>query len=302
MNSYGEADVPLQTGRTVLITGANTGIGWEAARVLAARGARVLLGCRNESKAQQAMERIWSVQAEADLACVQVNLASLASVQRAAAEVAKEPRLDILINNAGVMMPPYGRTEDGFELQFGVNHLGHFALTALMLPMLRERSAARVVTVSSSGHKAGRMQFDDPHAERHYSAGARYAMSKLANLLFTKALQERLAGAGSPVIAVACHPGAAATELSRHLPWWLTTTALPLIRPLINSAAEGALPILMAATLPDARGNDYFGPVGFMELARSAGPVRPSIASQSDADAARLWSLSVELTGVSPEM
>ena len=301
MSLYKEADVPLQAGRTVLITGANTGIGWEAARVLASRGARVLLGCRSASNGRQAMERIRAVHADADLACVQIDLASLASVQRAAAEVAKEPQLDVLINNAGIMVPPYGRTEDGFELQFGVNHLGHFALTAHLLPMLREREGARVVTVSSAGHKAGRMQFEDPHAERHYSAGARYAMSKLANLLFTKALQQRLTRAGSPAIAVACHPGAAATELSRHLPQWLTT-ALPLIRPFINSAAEGALPILMAATLRDAQGNDYFGPVGFMELARSAGKVKPSLASQNDADAARLWALSVELTGVSPEI
>ena len=301
MSLYKEADVPLQAGRTVLITGANTGIGWEAARVLAARGARVLLGCRSESNGRQAMERIRAVHADADLACVQIDLASLASVQRAAAEVAKEPRLDVLINNAGVMVPPYGKTEDGFELQLGVNHLGHFALTAHLLPMLREREGARVVTVSSAGHKAGRMQFEDPHAERHYSAGARYAMSKLANLLFTKALQERLTRASSPAIAVACHPGAAATELSRHLPQWLTT-ALPLIRPFINSPAEGALPTLMAATLPDAQGNDYFGPAGFMEMARSARRVKPSSASQNEADADRLWALSVELTGVSPEI
>ncbi len=302
MSFYTEADVPQQAGRTILITGANTGIGWETARVLAARGARVLLGCRSASKGQRAMERIRAVYAEADLACVQIELGSLASVRRAAAQVAKESRLDVLINNAGVMMPPYGRTEDGFELQFGVNHLAHFVLTAHLLPMLREREGARVVTVSSSGHKAGKMQFEDPHAEKKYSAGERYAMSKLANLLFTKALQARLARAGSPAIAVACHPGAAATELSRHLPGWLTTTALPLIRPLINSSAEGALPILMAATSSDARGNDYFGPVGFLELARSAGKARPSLASQSDADAARLWALSVELTGVAPEL
>ena len=301
MSLYKETDVPPQTGRTVLITGANTGIGWEAARVLAARGARVLLGCRSESNGRQAMERIRALHADADLACVQIDLASLASVQRAAAEVAKEPRLDVLINNAGIMVPPYGKTEDGFELQLGVNHLGHFALTAHLLPMLREREGSRVVTVSSAGHKAGRMQFEDPHAERHYSAGARYAMSKLANLLFTKALQERLTRSGSPAIAVACHPGAAATELSRHLPQWLTT-ALPLIRPFINSPAEGALPTLMAATLPDAQGNDYFGPAGFMEMARSAGKVKPSPASQNDADAARLWALSVELTGISPEI
>ena len=301
MSLYKEADVPLQAGRTVLITGANTGIGWEAARVLASRGARVLLGCRSASNGRQAMERIRAVHADADLACVQIDLASLASVQRAAAEVAKEPQLDVLINNAGIMVPPYGRTEDGFELQFGVNHLGHFALTSHLLPMLREREGARVVTVSSAGHKAGRMQFEDPHAERHYSAGTRYAMSKLANLLFTKALQQRLTRAGSPAIAVACHPGAAATELSRHLPQWLTT-ALPLIRPFINSPAEGALPTLMAATLPDAQGNDYFGPAGFMEMARSAGKVKPSPASQNDADAARLWALSVELTGISPEI
>ena len=302
MSLYKEADVPAQTGRTVLITGANTGIGWEDARVLAQRGARVLLGCRDESKGHQAMERIRAVHAEADLACVPLDLASLASIERAAAEVAKEPRLDVLINNAGVMVPPYTKTEDGFELQFGVNHLGHFALTAHLLPLMRERSGGRIVTVSSSGHKAGRIDFADPQAEKRYSAMARYGMSKLANLLFTKELQKRLVAANSPIIAVACHPGAAETELSRHLPGWFSVMTMPMLRLFINSAAEGALPTLMAATSPDAQGNDYFGPIGFMELARSARKVQPSLASQNDADAARLWALSVELTGVSPEI
>ncbi len=298
---YSEANVPDQTGKTALITGANTGIGFEAARVLAARGARVLLACRSEDKASDAMQRIRAKHPQAVLEFVPLDLASLASVRQAAHQVLQHSRLDLLINNAGVMVPPKTLTEDGFELQFGVNHLGHFALTGLLLPKLLEQEDARVVNVSSSAHKFGRIFFDDINAERTYSAWARYGMSKLANLLFTFELQRQLADQGHSALRVlACHPGGAETDLSRHLPQVLSAVMTPLARLVINSAAEGALPTLRAATDPSALGGDYYGPAGLFEIARSAVRVNADLHAHNLADAQRLWRVSVEMTGVNP--
>ncbi|MBT7369508.1 MAG: SDR family NAD(P)-dependent oxidoreductase, partial [Gammaproteobacteria bacterium] len=181
MTDYVESDVPQQTGRTFLVTGANTGIGWDTARVLAERGARVLLGCRSGEKAKAAMEKIRQTAPEASLAWIELDLTSLDSVRAAADEVLKEDRLDGLINNAGVMVPPKMVTSDGFELQFGVNHLGHFALTGHLLPLLKDQDGARVVNVSSLAHRNGRIIYDDLHAEKEYSAMERYQMSKFAN-------------------------------------------------------------------------------------------------------------------------
>jgi len=297
---YSAQDVPDQSGRTFFVTGANTGIGFEAARVLAQRGARVLLGCRSEEKAQAAIDRISRENSSANLSYVTLDLASLTSVAAAADIVCAEDRLDVLINNAGVMMPPKTLTQDGFESQFGVNHLGHFALTGRLLDKLMAQDHARVVTVSSNAHKFGRIDFADPHAERGYGAGARYGMSKLANLLFTFELQRRLQEAGSSVSALACHPGGADTELGRHFPKAMSAFVQPLARLVINSAAEGALPTLRAATDPQARGGEYYGPAGLFEIARSAVKVVPSLQARSEPDASRLWDLSVELTGVDP--
>jgi len=298
---YSETDVPDQSGRTAFITGSNTGIGWDAARVLAGRGARVLLGCRSADKAASAREKILAMHPQAQVATVPLDLGSLASVRDAAQLVAEEPRLDLLINNAGIMVPPRELTVDGFESQFGVNHLGHFALTGLLLDKLKDREGARIVSVSSHAHRAGRIHFDDLAAENSYSRKGRYGQSKLANLLFTYELQRRLAAAGSPAIAVACHPGGAETELIRHYPA-AAQALIPLFRLVLNTSAEGALPTLRAAADPAVQGGEYFGPQGFGELARGARKVASTARSHDTDVARRLWDVSVDLTGVDPQL
>ncbi|MCP5060223.1 MAG: SDR family NAD(P)-dependent oxidoreductase [bacterium] len=240
MSQYDEASVPDQTGKTIFVTGANTGIGYEAARVLADRGARVLLGCRSEEKAQDAIGRIRALLPDADIAWIPLDLTSLKSVAEAAEIVKREPRLDALVNNAGVMIPPLTRTEEGFELQFGVNHLGHFALTGHLLDRLAANPGSRIVNVSSAAHVQGRIDFEDPNAEQSYHPLRRYGMSKAANLYFMVELTRRLADTGTPVTSVGCHPGVANTELSRTFPGWFWVIA-PLMRPLFNTPAEGAL-------------------------------------------------------------
>jgi NAD(P)-dependent dehydrogenase (short-subunit alcohol dehydrogenase family) len=219
---------------------------------------------------------------------------------RACAETLQdEARIDVLINNAGIMVPPRELTEDGFESQFGVNHLGPFALTSLMLDKLREVPDARVVNTSSIAHKGGRIYFSDIHAEKSYSRTGRYAQSKLANLLFAYELQRRLEAAGDTLISVACHPGIADTELSRYLPGPLRALT-PLMRPLFNTAAEGAWPTLYAATGENIAGGDYLGPCKLRESAGPAVHVRSTRKSRDEGLAKRLWDLSVEMTGVDP--
>lgn len=296
--SYTEDSVPDQTGKTIVVTGANTGIGYDAARVLAERGARVLLACRSEDKATDAMERIKAVAAEADLKWIPLDLTNLESVKASAEMISEEEKLDVLINNAGVMVPPKTLTDDGFELQFGVNHLGHFALTGHLMDKLLATPGARVVNVSSLAHRQGWINFTDPHAESGYSAMQRYQMSKAANIFFTLEMARRCERGNLDITCVACHPGGADTELSRYLPSWFMWIA-PAIRPLLNTSAEGALPTLLAATKPDVEGGDYFGPVGPMELVRSAGRawIAPHVRDKQVAQ--KLWDLSTDLTGVS---
>ena len=296
------ADVPDQAGRTFFITGANTGIGFEAARVLAGKGARVLLGCRSRERADAAVDRIRDEHPAADVGVVGLDLGDLATVRRAAEEVAQEPRLDVLVNNAGIMVPPRQLTADGFESQFGINHLGHFALTGLLLPKLRDAEGARIVTVSSNAHKGGAIAFDDIHAERRYSRIGRYGMSKLANLLFTYELQRRLAASGARAVAVACHPGASTTELSRHLPEALLRIVLLLSSWMVQSATDGALPTLRAAADPEVEGGQYYGPAYRFEMRGPPVLVRAHRAGHDPVAARRLWNLSIELTGVDPEI
>ena len=243
MRGFTAKQVPDQTGKTVFITGANTGLGYEAAKVLAGKNARVIIGCRSKDKAQRAREEILAVHGEADVDIVAINLADLESVGEAAAVIAKEERLDILINNAGIMVPPFELTQDGFESQFGVNHLGPFALTGLLLDKLRATPGARIVSTSSIAHKRGKILFDDINADKQYNTMARYAMSKLANLYFAYELQRRLSSAGDDVISVAAHPGIADTELSRYLPRALMLAAFCFARYSIR--------------LPRARGRPY---------------------------------------------
>jgi NAD(P)-dependent dehydrogenase (short-subunit alcohol dehydrogenase family) len=299
MKGFTAADVPDQTGKTVFITGANTGLGYEAAKVLAGMGARVLIGCRSRDKAEQARSKIMAQHPAADVAVVELDLGSLDSVKKAAAVVAKEPRLNVLINNAGIMIPPYELTREGFESQFGVNHLGPFALTALLLDKLRSTPDSRVVSTSSIAHKQGKIYFDDINAEKRYNAVVRYAQSKLANLYFTYELQRRLAAAGDNTISVAAHPGIATTELSRYLPRALVMLT-PLFQPLFNTAAEGAWPTLCAATMPGVRGGDYYGPSKRRETAGPAVKVKSTGRSHDRAVARELWDLSIAMTGVDP--
>jgi len=295
---FNESHVPEQTGRTALITGANNGIGYETARALAGRGARVLLGCRIPERGEAAKRRILALHRDADVSVVPLDLASLASIRRAAVQLANEP-LHLLINNAGLMMPPRTLTEDGFEMQFGVNHLGHFAVTGLLIDQIKHRLGARIVTVGSQTHRFGRIDYADLQAQRRYRPSARYCMSKLANLLFSFELQRRLEAAGHPAISLACHPGAVDTDLLRGLPKALRTL-LPLVRPLFNSPAAGALPTLYAATHPDAQGGDYYGPVRFLQLVHSAKRVAPAARANDLANARKLWELSAQLTGIDP--
>jgi NAD(P)-dependent dehydrogenase (short-subunit alcohol dehydrogenase family) len=299
--NWNHSNIPDQSGRTVLVTGANTGIGFEAAKVLAGKGARVLVGCRDARKAEDAIERIKAGDTKAEVVHLALDLANLASVRAAAEHVlAQETRLNLLINNAGIMAPPRSETADGFESQFGVNHLGHFALTGLLLPLLLKTEGSRVVTVSSNGHKLGKVDFDDLQATKKYSRNGQYCMSKLANLLFTHELQRRLEKRGAPTSAVACHPGVSGTELGRELP-----SILELLRPLFNrilaqSPADGALPTLRVATDPAVKGGEYYGPSRRFE---SVGPpvlARSTRASHDEAVAAKLWQRSIELTGVDP--
>lgn len=296
---FTSADVADQSGRTFLITGANTGIGFETAKVLAANGARVLLGCRSESKATDAMSRIRAATPDADLAFVALDQADLSSVRAAAEVVGAEARLDVLINNAGIMMPPYELTADGFESQFGVNHLGTFVLTSLLLPQLADGTSGRVVVTSSIAHKGAKIFFDDISAERRYRAQDRYGQSKLANLLFMFELDRRLRRSGSSTISVGCHPGIADTDLARHLPA-VVRFAVPLFRPFFNSAQHGAWPTLMAATAPGVEGGDFFGPSKRNETAGPAKRVEATSLAHNEPIAEGLWELSIEMTATDP--
>ncbi|MEP1593564.1 MAG: oxidoreductase, partial [Halieaceae bacterium] len=268
-------------------------------RALAERGARVLLGCRSADKAKAAIASIRETAPEAELEHIALDLGDLDSVRSAAEIVNNEQRLDGLINNAGIMMPPLEHTVQGFESQFGVNHLGPFALTALLLPVLMATDDARVVNTSSIAHRGGNIDFDDINAEQGYNRAKRYGQSKLANLLFSMELQRRLEAAQSTVTSVACHPGIADTELSRHMPGILKLTA-PLVSKFFNTSAEGAWPTLMAATSDSVSGGDYFGPIKRGESAGPAGKARPNRRSQDPDLAARLWDLSIEMTGIDP--
>ena len=295
---FTDRDVPDQSGRTFLVTGANTGIGFEAARVLARRGARVLLGCRSEERAAGAIAQIRAESPEADVEFLPLDQGDLASVHAAAERVAAEPRLDVLVNNAGIMGVPRTLTVDGFESQFGVNHLGTFALTGRLLPKLEEAEGSRVVITASLAHRGARIHWEDIDGAKLYSRQARYQQSKLANLLHMAELDRRLRARGSRTIAVACHPGLAQTEIGRGLP--LIRMAAPVIGAFFNSQAAGAWPTLMAATAAGVEGGDYYGPSRFGEMSGPATKAWSNPASRDEELGRRLWELSVEMTGVDP--
>ena len=289
-------DVPGQQGRLAVVTGANTGLGFETAQDLAARGASVVLAVRDIEKGKRAAARIAGTAPGANVMVQHLDLTSLESVGAAAGELrATHPGIDLLVNNAGVMFTPKQTTGDGFELQFGTNHLGHFALTGLLLEQMLPVPGSRVVTVSSILHRIrGRINFDDLPGARSYSRVAAYSRSKLANLMFTYELQRRLSRAGT-TIAVAAHPGLAATELTRNSP---AIAAFFYVRVMSQKAAMGALPVLRAATDPGVAGGQYYGPGGFLGARGYPKLAKSSRQSHDTAIQRRLWTVSEELTGV----
>ena len=301
---WSEGDVPDQSGRVVVVTGANTGIGYQTAAVLAHRGAHVVLAVRNPEKGNAALSRIVAAGPRADVTLQALDLSSLDSVRSAADALRTAyPRIDLLINNAGVMLMPKQVTKDGFELQFGTNHLGHFALTGLVLDQLLPVRGSRVVTVSSMGHRLrAAIHFDDLQWERRYEPGAAYGQSKLANLLFTYELQRRLAARSSAkngTMAVAAHPGSSNTELTRNLPAVFRPVKAVLGPVLFQSPSMGALPTLRAAADPAVQGGQYYGPDGFLEQRGHPKLVQSSAQSHDEELQRRLWTVSEELTGVS---
>jgi NAD(P)-dependent dehydrogenase (short-subunit alcohol dehydrogenase family) len=289
-------DVPGQQGRLAVVTGANTGLGFETAQVLAARGASVVLAVRDIEKGKHAAARIAGAAPGADVMVQLLDLTSLDSIRAAADELrAKHRRIDLLINNAGVMFTPRQTTSDGFELQFGTNHLGHFALTGLLLEQMLPVPDSRVVTLSSLLHRVrARINFDDLQGKRSYSRVGAYGKSKLANLLFTYELQSRLSGAGT-TISVAAHPGLANTELTRNSP---AIAQFFYARVISQKAAMGALPVLRAATDPSVLGGQYYGPGGFLGARGYPKLAESSRRSHDPAIQHRLWTASEELTGV----
>ncbi|MET3548304.1 NAD(P)-dependent dehydrogenase (short-subunit alcohol dehydrogenase family) [Paenibacillus favisporus] len=288
-----EDHMPDQTGRVAIVTGSNSGIGWEAARVLATKGATVIMACRSIANANMAADQIKTLKPSGKVVVMKLDLGDLESVHAFAAAFRQHyDRLDLLINNAGVAKPPYGKTAQGFEQQFGINHLGHFALTGLMLDMLDATPGARIVTISSLSHRSGVIRFDDLNWERNYHPARAYAQSKLANLLFTYELQRRLVAAGQSTLAVASHPGWSATNALRH------SSMMRSLNPFFaQSPKMGVLPTLFAATAPGVRGGDYYGPTS-LELRGYPKKVVSSASSHDEAVARRLWTVSEELTQV----
>ena len=299
-SNWTTADIPDQSGRVAVVTGANTGLGYQTAAALADKGAQVVLAVRNLDKGEDAVTQIKAKSPDANVALQRLDLTSLDAIREAAGELrAAHPRIDLLINNAAVMYTDKDTTKDGFELQFGTNHLGPFALTGLLLEALLGVEGSRVVTVSSVGHRIlAKIHFDDLQFEHNYNRVRAYGQSKLANLMFTYELQRRLAHKGAPTVALAAHPGGSDTELTRNMPGLLKPAA-EVVWPLFSQSAEmGALPTLRAATDPAAKGGQYYGPDGIGETRGHPKVVRSSKQSHDEAQQRRLWEVSEDLTGV----
>lgn len=288
-------DIPDQKGRIAIVTGSSSGIGYETARVLANKNAKVIVAVRNLQKGKAALDKIKIGYQDADVKVMELDLASLESARRFAEDYKKNfSRLDLLINNAGVMMPPYSKTADGFELQFGTNHLGHFALTGLLMDLIVNTENSRVINVSSTSQKSGKIDFDDLDWEkRAYKKMRAYGDSKIANIYFTYELQRKLERAGSHTIAVASHPGWTGTELQRHVGF------IHFLNRFFSQGIDmGALPTLYAAIAPDVKGGGYYGPAGWQEMRGYPKRVESNELSHDEEISKKLWEVSEELTGI----
>lgn len=300
MNSLKIDHIPNQEGKIAIVTGANSGLGFETTKELVKKGFLVIMACRDLKKAHEAHHKILKQFSSADLKIIQIDTSSLKSVKAFADEFLKHyQKLDLLINNAGIMVPPFSLTEDGFESQFGANYLGHFLLTGLLMPALENAKNSRVVTLSSIAHKRGKIDFEDlQFKKRNYKKWDAYGQSKLACLMFAYELDRRLKAKSSKIISVASHPGVSLTNLWNHMPW-----GFKIISPVFNtflsqSAEDGAKPTLMAALDKNVKGGEYFGPTGFNEMKGEPGKVHSTSFSKNKEIAKKLWSVSEELTGI----
>lgn len=293
-------NVPSQQGRVAIVTGANTGLGYETALGLAQKEATVVLACRSQDKAEKAKADILKKVPNAAIDILLIDLSKLSSVREAASNfLSKYDRLDLLINNAGVMMPPYTKTEDGFELQMGVNYFSHFLLTGLLLDTLEKTPNSRIVTLSSIAHRQGQINFDDLHCEQDYNRQQAYADSKLACTIFNYELQRRLDKAGYQTISTTAHPGLSDTDLARHFPKILLFVLRPIFYLfMMQSAKAGAEPTLYAALGEDIEGGDYTGPSGKNEYRGKATKVRSASRARDEAVGRQLWQVSEKLTGL----
>jgi NAD(P)-dependent dehydrogenase (short-subunit alcohol dehydrogenase family) len=303
-NKWTAADMPDLTGKIVVVTGGNSGIGFDAVRAFAQKGARTIMASRNPEKGALALAEIQAELPTAPVELMELDLANLEAIHRFAAEFqARYAKLHILVNNAGVMALPYRTTADGFEMQFGTNHLGHFALTGVLLETILGSEASRIVTISSGAHSFGQINFDDLNGRESYSKWGAYGQSKLANLLFAYELQRKLAATAVDTISVAAHPGYSATNLQHVGPEMAGSSLQRIFMAVMNrlfaqSQEMGALPTLYAATSSAVQGGDYIGPDGFREMRGYPTKVSSNEASRDQAAARRLWAVSEELTGV----
>jgi NAD(P)-dependent dehydrogenase (short-subunit alcohol dehydrogenase family) len=291
--------IPSQKGKTAIVTGANAGIGFETTLVLAGKGMKVIMACKSLQRAEKAKQKIAVKVPDADLEIMIIDMGSFASIRNFADRFLSEyDKLDLLINNAGIMIPRYTRTEDGFESQLAVNYLGHFLLTGLLFNVITQTPGSRIVSLASLAHKKGTINFDDLNSEKKYFPMGAYRQSKLACLIFSYELQRRLDNAGLKTLSVAAHPGLSLTYIVKRIPSWLFYAAKPLAALLIQSPARGALPILFAALCEDVNGGDYCGPTGRSERSGEPGKVSSMPQSHDRETAKKLWELSEILTGV----
>jgi len=296
--SFNLDNIPSQKGKIAIVTGANSGLGKEITIGLAKKEIKVIMACRNQSKAEAAKAEVLSQVNNADIEIMLLDLNSLESVRNfAVAFGEKYDRLDLLIENAGIMIPPFSKTEDGFESQMGVNYFSHFLLANLLYPLLNKTEGARIATTSSLAHERGRINFDNLNAEKSYSKMGAYGQSKLACLLFAYELKRRLEKAGSNVIAVSSHPGVSKTNLFTNIPKVAQLLMAPLLPIFTHPPKYAALPTLYAALGPDVKSGDYFGPTGFSGMKGKPGKVKSKPHSYDEAVAAKLWEISETLTG-----